>query len=317
MTASPSAIPSTGIAARRGPFATLAGRRRLTGWLMAAPAILVILALSVFPLVYSLTISFQRRDLQHPRDNAWVGLHNYATAISNADGRVWQALKNTALLSFGGVAIEFVLGLALALVLVDELRGKRYVLPILMLPVMMVPVVVALVWRMLWDNHYGAINQILSKLAGHDVNIIWLAKTDSALFAILVTQVWQWTPFMFLVLLAGLAGLAPDLYEAASLDGASWWDSFKDITLPGLRHVIAVALLFRLVDAFKIFDLVAMMTQGQPGTSTETLTWYIYDRGHKAFVMGYASAVSYVFLVLVTIFATVYVGRLLRGEELL
>lgn len=316
MSASPSAIPGASGVPKRGPFATLAGRRRATGWLMALPAIAVIVALSVFPLIYSLTISFQRRDLQHPRDNAWVWFKNYARAISNADDRVWQALKNTVMLAFGGVAIEFVLGLALALVLVEELRGKRYILPILMLPVMMVPVVVALIWRMLWDNHYGAINEMLSKAVGHQVNIIWLAKTDSSLFAVLVTQVWQWTPFMFLVLLAGLASVPPDLYEAAALDGASWWNSFKDITLPGLRNVIAVALLFRLVDAFKIFDLIAMMTQGQPGTSTETLSWYIYDRGHKAFVMGYASAVSYLFLILVTIFATVYVGRLLRGEEL-
>jgi multiple sugar transport system permease protein len=281
---------------------------------MVSPTILIILALSIFPLLYSLMVSFQRRDLMHKNLDEWVGFANYTKALQ--DDRVWAALQNTLLLAVGGIAIEFLLGLGLALVLVDELRGKRFILPVLMLPVMMIPVIVALIWRMLWDNQYGAINQILSKIAGHDVNIIWLAKTNTAMVAILITQVWQWTPFMFLILLAGLAGINPDLYEAAALDGANWWNSFKDITLPGLANVIAVALLFRTLDAFKIFDLIFMLTQGQPGTSTETVSWYIYDRGRRALEMGYASAVSYLFLIFISIVATLYVGRVLRGREL-
>jgi multiple sugar transport system permease protein len=281
---------------------------------MVSPTILIILLLSVFPLIFSLMVSFQRRDLMRPNLEEWVGFANYSRALR--EDRVWAALENTLILVLGGMALEFLLGLGLALVLVDELRGKRFILPILMLPVMMIPVIVALIWRMLWDNQYGAVNQILSKIAGHDVNIIWLAKKNTAMIAILITQVWQWTPFMFLILLAGLAGINPDLYEAAALDGANWWNSFKDITLPGLANVIAVALLFRALDALKIFDLIFMLTQGQPGTSTETVSWYIYDRGRRSLEMGYASAVSYLFLIFITIVATVYVGRVLKGREL-
>jgi multiple sugar transport system permease protein len=295
-------------------FASFAGRRRFEGWLMVSPTILIILALSVFPLIYSLMVSFQRRDLMRQNLNEWVGFANYSRALR--EDRIWAALENTLILVFGGMAVEFLLGLGLALVLVDELRGKRFILPILVLPVMMIPVIVALIWRMLWDNQYGAVNQILSKVAGHDVNIIWLAKKNTAMIAILITQVWQWTPFMFLILLAGLAGINPDLYEAAALDGANWWNSFKDITLPGLANVIAVALLFRALDALKIFDLIFMLTQGQPGTSTETVSWYIYDRGRRSLEMGYASAVSYLFLIFITVVATVYVGRVLKGREL-
>jgi multiple sugar transport system permease protein len=215
-----------------------------------------------------------------------------------------------------GIAIQFVLGLGLALVVVDELRGKRFIIPLLMLPVMMVPVVVALGWRLLWDSQYGPINQILSIILRRDVDILWLTQKWPALFAVLVTDVWQWTPFMFLILLAGLSSLNPELYEAAALDGAGWWEELREITLPGLAPVIAVAILFRALDAFKIFDQIFMLTQGQPGTSTETISWYIYQVGYKFFNLGYAAAVSYLLLIFLTVVATIYAGRFLSEERL-
>jgi multiple sugar transport system permease protein len=281
---------------------------------MAAPTIGVILALGIFPLLYSLVLSFQRRDLQHPNEDQFVGLANYAAAL--VDPRVLSAMTNTLLLVVVGIAIQFVLGLGLALVVVDELRGKRFIIPLLMLPVMMVPVVVALGWRLLWDSQYGPINQILSIILRRDVDILWLTQKWPALFAVLVTDVWQWTPFMFLILLAGLSSLNPELYEAAALDGAGWWEELREITLPGLAPVIAVAILFRALDAFKIFDQIFMLTQGQPGTSTETISWYIYQVGYKFFNMGYAAAVSYLLLIFLTVVATVYASRFLSEERL-
>ena len=196
---------------------------------------------------------------------------------------------------------------------VGDFRGKRFAMPILMLPVMVVPIVVGLTWRMLWDNQYGAINQTLSWIAGREVNILWLAHRDTALFAMIVTDVWQWTPFMFLVLLAALSSVNPELYEAASLDGAGWWQSLRDVSLPGIARVIAVAILFRALDAFKVFDLVYMFTQGGPGTSTESISWYIYQLGFKFFRLGYASAVSFCVVIILTIVATLYVARLRAG----
>ncbi|MCD6032565.1 MAG: sugar transporter permease [Thermomicrobiales bacterium] len=281
---------------------------------MASPTIGVILALGIFPLLYSLVLSFQRRDLQHPNEDQFVGLANYAAAL--VDPRVLSAMTNTLLLVVVGIAIQFVLGLGLALVVVDELRGKRFIIPLLMLPVMMVPVVVALGWRLLWDSQYGPINQILSIILRRDVDILWLTQKWPALFAVLVTDVWQWTPFMFLILLAGLSSLNPELYEAAALDGAGWWEELREITLPGLAPVIAVAILFRALDAFKIFDQIFMLTQGQPGTSTETISWYIYQVGYKFFNLGYAAAVSYLLLIFLTVVATIYAGRFLSEERL-
>ncbi|MEA2585509.1 MAG: multiple sugar transport system permease protein [Thermomicrobiales bacterium] len=307
---------------------SFAGRRRRDGWLMMLPAVLIILALSIYPLIYSLRLAFYNWNLQPPQ-KSFHGLQNFRDALS--DDRVWGALQNTLLIVLVGIALEFVIGLGLALLLVDAVRLRRFVLPIFMLPVMMVPIVVGLTWRMLWDNQYGAINSILRKLFDHDlglslfgshwqlldkepINIVWLGQTNTAKIAMIVTQVWQWTPFMFLVLLAALSSVNPELYEAASLDGANWRQLLWDITLPGISHVVAVALLFRALDAFKIFDLVYMFTQGGPGNSTETISWYIYELGFKFFRMGYASAISYLVLILLSIAATVYVSAFLREE---
>jgi multiple sugar transport system permease protein len=293
---------------------SLSGRNRRTGWLMVAPTVVAILAVGVFPLLYSLTLSFQNKNLQQQGADRFVGLENYAAALM--DSRVHVSMANTILLVVVGIAVQFVLGLGLALVVVDELRGKRFIIPLLMLPVMMVPVVVALGWRLLWDSQFGPINHILGVVLRREVDILWLTNKWPAMFAILVTDIWQWTPFMFLILLAGLSGLNPELYEAAALDGAGWWQQLREITLPGLAPVIAVAILFRALDAFRIFDQIFMLTQGQPGTSTETISWYIYQVGYKFFNMGYAAAVSYLLLIFLSVMGTLYALRFLREDRL-
>lgn len=287
-------------------------RRRIEGWLLVLPALLLIVALTIFPLIQALILSFQRWDLQS-QEHPFIGLQNYRDAL--VDPRVWGAMQNTGIIVVGAVALEFLLGLGLALLFVGDFKGKRFAMPLLILPVMVAPIVVGLTWRMLWDNQYGAINQTLSWIAGREVNILWLAHRDSALFAMIVTDVWQWTPFMFLVLLAGLSGVNPELYEAAALDGAGWWQSLRDVSLPGISRVIAVAIIFRALDVFKVFDLVYMFTQGGPGTSTESISWYVYQLGFKFFRLGYASAVSFLIVIFLTIVATVYVARFVRGAE--
>ena len=288
---------------------SLAARNRRDGWLMVAPAVLLLLGLGIYPLVRALTLSFQRWELQSP-EQPWVGLANYGEAIR--DARVWASLQHTLVIVVFAVTLELLLGFGLALLLSGDFPGKRVVLPAMMLPVMMVPVVVGLTWRTLWDNQYGPINAVIGRIIGHPPNIVWLANQKTALVAIVVTDVWQWTPFMLLILLAGLTGVNPELYEAAALDGAGWWASLRDISLPGIAPVVAVAVLFRGLDAFKIFDLVYMFTQGGPGTSTETVSWYIYQLGFKFFRLSYASAVSFLILILLSVACTLFVGLFLR-----
>ena len=299
--------PPSGITTPPGP--SLSGRNRRDGWLLVLPAILLILAMGVYPLLYSLYLALHQWDLQTPA-TPFIGLDNFRDALR--DDRLWSALKNTWVIVIAGIACEFLLGLILALILVDSPRLKRFVVPIFILPVMMVPIVVGLTWKMLWDNQYGAINHVLRMIFGNDLNIIWLGQTNTAIIAMIVTQIWQWTPFMFVVLLAAISAVSPDLYEAASLDGANWWNTLKDITLPSIRHIIFVALLFRGLDAFKIFDLVYMFTQGGPGTTTETASWYVYRLGFQFFRMGYASAISYLMLIMLSIVATIYVAAFIR-----
>ena len=291
---------------------SFASRQRLDGWILVLPALILIIALSIYPLVYSLWLAFHRWDLQTP-GNPVVWFDNFSSALH--DNRMWHALRNTVTIVVVGVGLEFLFGLGLALMLVDSVRLRRFILPIFILPVMMVPVVVGLAWRMLWDNQYGAINAAIRLIFGNDVNIIWLGQTNTAIIAMIVTQIWQWTPFMFIILLAALSSVNPELYEAAVLDGAGWWRSLIDITLPSIRHIVAVAILFRCLDAFKIFDLVYMFTQGGPGTSTETVSWYIYRIGFQFFRMGYASAVSYLILIMLSFVATLYVARFVREGQ--
>ena len=309
---SASTTPTSIAAATTSRGGTLAARQRRQGWLMVAPSVVLILGLGIFPLLYSLWLSFVRWDLQ-VREHPFVGLANYAAAV--ADPRVWSSLAVTLGLMVVGVGVEFLLGLALALVLVDELRGKRVVIPLLTLPVMMVPIVATFSWKMLWDAQYGVVNQVIGILLGHPVLIAWLAKTDTAFIAVAVTEIWQWTPFMFLILLAGLAGISPELYEAAAIDGAGWWSALRHITLPALSRVIAVAILFRAVDVFKIFDVIFGLTLGGPGTSTATISYYLYELGFKFFRLGYASSISYLVLILLSLAATLYVTRFLREER--
>lgn len=281
--------------------------------MLVLPALILILAITIYPLIYSLWLAFHQWDLQTP-GTPFIGFDNFSAALH--DDRMWNALRNTLLIVVVGIALEFVVGFGLALMLVDSRWLKKFVLPVFILPVMMVPVVVGLSWRMMWDNQYGAVNAMIRFFFGDDINIIWLGQTNTALLAMIITQTWQWTPFLFVILLAALAGVNPELYEAAVLDGAGWWRMLRDITIPSISHIIAVAILFRALEAFKIFDLVYMFTQGGPGTSTETVSWYIYRLGFQFFRMGYASAISYLILIFLSIVATAYVAMFVReGRE--
>jgi multiple sugar transport system permease protein len=182
----------------------------------------------------------------------------------------------------------------------------------LLLPVMVMPVVAGYTWRLLWDAQYGPINQIIGWIIGRPFTYTWLAQTPSAIFAILVTEIWQWTPFMFLVILSGLASLDPELFEAADIDGASGWEKLRYLTLPLMRPIIIVALLIRGLDALKFFDLVFTLTGGGPGNSTETISFYIYQTGYQFFRLGYGAAASFILLVFLAVLLT-YLLKMFRA----
>ena len=279
---------------------------RLSKYAMVAPSVVLIVSLTIFPILYLLWISLLDWDLQRA-GRAFVGLANYAGALQ--DRRMWEALAHTLLIMAVAVTAELVLGLVLAEVLAGALPGKRVVIPLLILPVIMSPIVAGYGWRMLWDTQYGPINQLLGWLLGRPVTLVWLINSKTVYFSLIVTEVWQWTPFMFLALLAGLVAISPEIHEAAAIDGAGRWQRFWQITLPLVRPLMLVALLIRALDVFKIFDTVFSLTFGGPGTFTETITLYVYLLGFRNFRLGYTAAMAVLVLALVSLATTVLLRR--------
>jgi multiple sugar transport system permease protein len=287
----------------------LQGKRR-TAWLLAMPTVVFILIIVIVPTLYALGLSFVRWDIQVPQ-RSFIFLKNYTELLTTT--RVWNAFTNTVVVSLGAVGLELLLGLGLALLLVDRFPGRSLVMAVLMIPLTMAPVVVGQTWRMLWDTRFGAVNHLLSWLTGQNVQLLWLGNPKLANLAIVITDVWQWTPFVFLIVLAGLMAINPELYEAASIDGASVWQTFVRVTLPLLRPVLLVVVLFRLLEALKLFDILFVLTRGGPGYSTENYPLYLYQQGFAFGRLGYTAAGSILFIVIVTILATLLIRRI--GEH--
>jgi multiple sugar transport system permease protein len=301
-----------GVAARRAAATTGASwTDRHIAWLLVLPAVLLILALSIYPLAYSVWVAFVNYDFQIP-GHAFVGLQNFREIVEDPIAR--SSLINTAILAAASVAVEFVLGLLLALAMVERFRGRGLLMPILIVPLFISPVIVGQFWSLLLQPPFGPTNYLLSLVLGRPVEISWLTQTPWNLIAIITADVWQWTPFMFVILLAGLSGIAPELYEAAELDGATPWQSFHHITLPLLTPIILLAITFRLLDAIKLFDVIYVMTGGGPGASTYTASYYLYQIGFQQFHLSKATAGSWIFLLLSAILIMALVRRLLRPE---
>jgi multiple sugar transport system permease protein len=270
------------------------------------PAVLLVLLVSLFPLVYSLSISFQQVRLVPPSPPRFVGLDNYANLLSQP--RFWQVLGNTSLIAVLSVAIQYVAGFALALALHAKIPGERLFRVGFLLPMLMAPVAVALIWRMLFHSTLGPVNQLFTALGLP--NLPFLTDPAWATGSLVLVEVWQWTPFVVLLMLAGLQSLPQDIYEAARLEDASAWRQFWTITFPLLLPVSVAVVFIRLIEAMKIVDTVFVLTGGGPGVSTETLTLYAYQEGLKKFNLGYTSALSFAFLVIIVAAGTLYLALL-------
>jgi multiple sugar transport system permease protein len=281
-------------------------------WLIAAPAILLILALSIYPLLFSLWVNFVNYDFEIPGHD-FVGLNNFTTVA--ADPIAQMALLRTALFSIANVTIEFLLGLALALAMVKSFRGRGLIMSVLIIPLFISPVIVGQSWALFLQRPFGPANYILSQVLGRPVEFSWLSDSPWYYIAIVIADVWQWTPFMFVILLAGLAAIPQHLYEAAELDGLSTAKAFFYITIPQLRSIIILAITLRLLDAVRLFDVIFMMTGGGPGTSTYTASYYLYQVGFQQFHLGVANAGSWIFLILLSIVIMILVRRLLKAEK--
>ncbi len=266
------------------------------------PAFLTVLLVGLFPLIYSLTVSFQSVRLVPPMPPRFVGFDNYVSLL--AQPRFWETVRTTSLIVLCSVACQYVIGFAVALALHARVPGERLFRVSFLLPMLMAPIAVALVWRMLLHSTVGPINHAFTAIGLP--NLPFLTRADWAIASIIIVEIWQWTPFVILLMLAGLQTLQADIYEAAALENASAWRQFWGITFPMLLPVSAAVVFVRIIESFKIIDTVFVLTGGGPGTATETLTLFAYQEGFKKFNLGYTSALSFLFLLVIMVFGVIY-----------
>ena len=277
-------------------------------FLLAAPSVAVLLALSVYPLVYAIKVSLQ----VGAGDAARWGFGNFTRLF--ADDLFRSALLHTFSYAALALTFEFLLGLGLALLLDRPLKGRGAFRALLLVPMMLPPVVVGVVWRLMLNPSFGAINGTLKGAGVETESLTWTASPSLAFVSVVAVDVWQWTPFMFLVLLAGLQAIPQEPYEAAMIDGAGAWQTFAHITLPLLKPAILIALLLRTMDLLRVFDQIFILTEGGPAFATETVSLYIYRTAFRFFDFGYAAAMSFALLVLTNIISVGYI-RLLQRQE--
>ena len=280
--------------------------------LLLAPLLVFVAAIALYPLLFSFYISFFKYRLTDPNQaRTFLGLANYINAFH--DKTVVTAIRNTFVFVAGTVSIELVLGLGLALLFSGESRGMRVMRSFLIIPMALPSLVVGLVWKSLYNVDFGVIPYYLKQL-GLDMGRGPLGEIKLAMPAVILIDIWQWTPLVMIIFLAGLKSLPREPYEAARVDGASRWQSFWRITLPLLKPTILIVLLLRTMQGFKVFDIIYAATGGGPGTATTVLNYHIYTVGMVFFKMGYAAALANILLIIVAVLAVLYIIVLQRQQ---
>ena len=271
------------------------------------PALLTLAAIILFPLIFTVRVSFSSWDV-YQAGLDYIGGRNYARLIE--DTRFWESLLRLSGMSFITVTLQYVLGFALALAVWKKMPGGRFFRVLFLVPMMTTPVVMSVIWRTVFHESLGPANDLLSMVGIGPVP--WLSTATGAFISVVIVEVWQWTPFMFLLLLAGLVSLPREPYLAAAIDGASPTRTFWQVTFPLMAPISIGAIIIRLIEASKIMDTVYVLTSGGPGTATETPSYYIYIRGLRDFQVGYSAALSLAYLMIMIIILTIIAKLLMR-----
>lgn len=278
---------------------------------MILPAILILLLIVIYPMIFSFWTSLHTWYLARPHQFPFVGLNNYY-ALLFKDSVFRVSLWNTLKLFAVCIPAEFALGLLLALLLNrDDIKGKKIFRSILIMPVVLTPVVAGVLWKFIFHPRLGILNYFLSLFRIQGIE--WLADQRFALLSVMIVDIWQWTAFMVLILYAGIISLPREPFEAAQLDGATAWQLFRYLTLPLLKSIIMVALLIRTMDIIKLFDVIYVLTRGGPGDATEVLTLYNHRVGLNYFDMGKAAAMSWIIAIIIILIAQAYF-KIIRTE---
>jgi len=279
--------------------------------LMAMPGLVSLIILVAGPLLYMFINSFFIKTLATPVPARFAWFHNYGLLFTSE--RFWNAFKNTMVIMLFGIPIQSFLGLSMALLLTKKFPGSKIVVALFLIPVMITPVVSGFEWKIILDQRFGPLNYLLS-IIGLEPNS-WLAEPRLAMASILFMDTWQWTPYVTVILLAGLSAIPTQVYEASSVDGSSAWETLWRITMPLLKPIFTLVILLRIIFIFKIFDPVQILTGGGPGIATETLSVYTYILGFKNFNVGMSSTIAIVQLVIITIIAKLFMSFVMMRKE--
>ena len=312
------------------------------------PTIILLVVMNIFPLLWSLALSFTKYSAITPDPAQFVGTSNYTQVLS--DRSTWAYFRTTAFFVVLAVSAQFIIGFGLALLLNRDFKGKSFVTPLMLIPMMLSPVVVGLFWRFILDTQWGLFNYLISlipkslfsitdginhlaylinfpyvistnitdglqKATENARGIIWLTRPKTAIFSLVIMDTWMWSPFMMLLSLAGLSAVPKYLYEAADIDRASSWFKFRHITFPLVAPLLYIALLFRTMDAFKLFDLVIIGTNGGPGSATETVSLNLYRRAFESWNTGESCALAYILLIVIIALSNIYIKYLNKARS--
>jgi multiple sugar transport system permease protein len=293
--------------ARRLPH----GRSRFVA-AMLIPSVIVLVGITLYPTIMNIYQSLFRYDLTHPKDREFVFLQNYGDILFHSPD-FWHSAGITAYYVALVLVVELLLGFAIASILSNLTWGRGLVTTIIVLPMAAAPVAISFVWRFMFNPSFGILDHLLASVGLPKLS--WLSDARLVIPALALVDVWQWTPFMILILTAGLMALPLEPFEAAMVDGASKWQSLIYLTLPMMRPFILVALLFRGIDAFKAFDYIFILTKGGPGNASETLNMLTFQTALQFMHIGYASAMAVLMLIFVTVFCMILVRRLQVDNE--
>lgn len=286
-------------------------RNRRVFLIFLVPAVLVLFLITIYPMIYAGYLSFRSYDLAKifvPR--IFVGWSNYREILSSGDflHTLWITFK----LMLMTLSVQLVLGVGIAVLVTQKLPGMALARTLLMIPMMISPVIVGLVWLFLYFPELGYLNYFLGLIGVSAIS--WITSTEWALWAIAIADIWQWTPFIMMGSAAALQSLPPGPYEAAMIDGNSRWDTFMRVTLPQLKPVLISLMFLRAIDAFKIYDIIFVLTKGGPGDSTEVLSMFIYRQSFTFWRMGVGAAASFVSLIIIVVLITLFFKSLQRDE---
>jgi ABC-type sugar transport system permease subunit len=310
---------SSGVSApAAGPLSRIGG----TGWrartregrlalALLAPSIVVVFGIVIYPILRTLYTSFFAVDTPFPGHFPFIGLRNYTFALSHSE--FWSAVGRTAYFTIISTGAELVLGMGIALLLYAPLRGRWLFRTIVVLPWALPTIVNGAMWRYFFNAQYGVVNAALTQLGLASSYHAWLSSPRGALNIVILADVWKNTSLVAFFLLAGLTTIPRDLYEAARIDGYGRWGAFVHITLPLLRPVIVVVLVLRTIEAFKVFDIIYVMTGGGPANGTQSIAYYTYQRAFSDEYFGYGSALAYLMVLFILAFAVLYI-RMLRSD---